>query len=107
MKLWQILLGAGLGVGAVVLLTRSSSPAPEMPADPADQARTLCEHYAALAVNAGRTVTREQYEQCYAQTLANIDALNPARYQCLMAAQTAQDFLDCARQWEGLGSAWG
>ncbi len=106
LKLWQVLVGVGVLVSGIVLVSRSSS-GPAMPSGPAEQARRLCEHYIELAVNAGETVTREQQDQCYAQTLANIGALTPERYQCLMNAKNQDDFLNCARQWQDLGTAWG
>lgn len=104
-KLWQILLGVGVGVGAIALLSRGSSSM-DMPADPTERARRLCEHYIELAVNMGGTVTPEAREQCLATTMANIGALTAPRYQCLMAAQTQADFIECARKWPELGAAW-
>ncbi len=104
MKLWQILLGTGVLVGGVVLLSGSSSPA--MPADPTARARKLCEHFIQLAVDGGRTVTRDERDQCYSEVLANLEGLTGEQYQCLMATRSKDDFLECARRWPNLGEVF-
>ncbi len=98
MKIWHILVGAGVVVGGIVLMSGPSG-LPLPPPGP-DRANGVCAHIMEVAKKSGVKAT-SSLEQCQAFLAAEGGKISDEDYRCIMGAMTFPALMDCLSRSRG------